>query len=59
MGLNNHSIFLLNDGTVRTVGANGHGQCGTGETSLQLSLYTIPNLNNVRLLWDGDIIIVK
>ena len=56
---NLHTVFLLNDGTVRTVGANGHGQCGTGETSLQLSLYTIPNLNNVRLLWDGDIIIVK
>ena len=51
-----HSVFLLEDGTVRTVGYNVHGQCGTGETSLQLSLYTIPNLNNVRSLWD---IIVK
>jgi len=55
MGLNNHSIFLLNDGTVRTVGANGHGQCGTGEiSSLQLSLYTIPNLNNVKQVACGN-----
>ena len=55
-----HTVFLLNDGIVRTVGYNGSGRCGTGKTNTpQLSLYTIPNLNNVRSLWDGDIIIVK
>ena len=55
-----YTVFLLEDGRVRTVGSNRHGQCGTGETSPpRLSLYTIPNLNNVRSLWDGDIIIVK
>jgi len=52
-----HSIFLLEDGTVRTVGDDYFGQYGTGNTNTsQLSLYTIPNLNNVRSLWD---IIVK
>ena len=55
-----HTVFLLEDGTVRTVGSNRHGQCGTGNTNTpRFSLYTIPNLNNVRSLWDGDIIIVK
>ena len=54
-----HTVFLLKDGTVRTVGYNGSGQCGTDKTNTQLSLYTIPDLNNVRSLWDGDIIIVK
>ena len=54
---NLHTVFLLNDGTVRTVGFNNFGQCGTGNTNTpRLSLYTIPNLNNVRSLWD---IIVK
>ena len=54
MGSNYHSIFLLNDGTVRTVGHNGYGQCGTGNTTHpQLSLYTIPNLNNVKQISCG------
>ena len=49
----NHTVFLLEDGTVRTVGYNEYGQCGTGNASRsQLSLYTIPDLNNVRSLWD-------
>jgi len=44
-----HTVFLLYDGTVRTVGANSKGQCGTGSTSTtQTSLYKIPNLDNVK-----------
>jgi alpha-tubulin suppressor-like RCC1 family protein len=54
-----YTVFLLNDGTIRTVEYNEYGQCGTGKTSSeQLSLYTIPNLNNVRSSWD-DIMVVK
>jgi alpha-tubulin suppressor-like RCC1 family protein len=49
MGISNHSIFLLEDGTVKTVGGNYFGQCGTGKTNTpQLSLYTILDLNNVK-----------
>jgi len=45
--------ILIRRRTVRTVGANEYGQCGTGKTSSsQLSLYTIPDLNNVGSLWD-------
>ena len=48
-------LHYLNDGTVRTVGHNGSGQCGTGKTSnTQLSLYTIPNLNNVKQVACGE-----
>jgi ribosomal protein L27 len=54
MGSTSHSIFLLKDGTVRTVGRNDFGQCGTGNTNTsQLSLYTIPNLNNVKQIACG------
>jgi alpha-tubulin suppressor-like RCC1 family protein len=49
MGVNNHSVFLLNDGTVKAVGYNDFGQCGTGNTTSPItSIYTIPGLNNVK-----------
>ena len=36
-----NSIFLMNDGTVKSVGNNNNGQCGIGNTNTpQLSLYT-------------------
>jgi len=54
-----YTVFLLKDGTVRTVGANGHGQCGTGDVGVQTSLYTIQGLNNVESLWDDDVMIAK
>ena len=52
MSKNDFSVFILQDGTVKTVGYNIYGQCGTGNTnSPQLSLYTIPNLK-IKTLWD-------
>jgi alpha-tubulin suppressor-like RCC1 family protein len=34
-------VFLMNDGTVKSVGNNNNGQCCTGNTNTpQLSLYT-------------------
>jgi len=52
---NSHTVFLLNDGTVKAVGRNDYGQCGTGNTtSPQLTLYTIPGLSNVKQVICGD-----
>ena len=36
-----HTVFLLKDGTIKSIGNNNNGQCCTGNTnSPQLSLYT-------------------
>ena len=49
-----HRVFLLKDGTVRTVGSNDYGQCGTGTSRDNISeLYTIPNLTNVKQIACG------
>ena len=41
---NSSTIFLLNDGTVKTVGQNNYGQCITGNTSTQqLTFYQVNN----------------
>jgi hypothetical protein len=41
-------VFLLEDGTVRTVGYNSYGQCATGNTTInQLSLYNPVNYNSL------------
>jgi len=55
MGLNNHSVFLLNDSTVKAVGSNSNGQCGVGSITPtnQLALYLIPSLNNVKQIACG------
>ncbi|MFA6867340.1 MAG: hypothetical protein WCR54_07475, partial [Clostridia bacterium] len=51
---NYHTVFLMEDGTVRTVGYNAFGQCGTGNTTNpQLSLYT-PNITGVKQVACGN-----
>ena len=37
----NHTIVYLSDGTIRTFGANGNGQLGLGNTTLQTSPGTV------------------
>lgn len=44
-----HSIFLLNDGTIKTCGANSYGQLGIGGTAEKnLTLTPISNLTNIK-----------
>lgn len=51
---NNHTLFLLNDGTVKACGLNASGQLGMGDTT-NLSIPTsIPNLTNVKQVAAGS-----
>jgi len=50
----NHSLILLNDGTVKVFGYNGNGQLGLGNTTQQNSPTLIPSLSNVKQVVCGD-----
>jgi alpha-tubulin suppressor-like RCC1 family protein len=49
----NHSIFLLNDGTVYVCGDNTYGQLGLGNNINQTYAIQIPNLINVKNISAG------
>src|SRR5690554_1723232 len=48
MATNYHSVFILSDGTVMSVGYNLDGQLGLGNISQQTTPQTVPNLTNVK-----------
>ena len=48
-----HSVFLLNDGTVYVCGDNTFGQLGIGNNTNQTFAVQIPNLTNVKSICAG------
>ncbi len=53
----NHTMFLLNDGTVKGCGSNGNGQLGIGNTTQQNSIVNIPI--TLPPLWDIPVYEIK
>lgn len=47
-----HTIFLLDDGTIKVCGLNKYGQLGLGDTTDRNSPTLIPDLNNIISLSD-------
>jgi len=55
MGLNNHSLVLINDGIVKGFGYNGEGELGLGNTTTPYtSPILIPNISNVKQISCGQ-----
>ena len=54
---NDHTIFLLKDGTVKCCGSNNFGQLGLGDTTNRSALTLIPDLENVKEITYIDIIL--
>jgi len=54
VGCNNHSLAVLNDGTVKGWGYNAQGELGLGNTTTPYKTPTIiPNLTNVKQIAGG------
>ena len=52
MGYNEHSIFILENGSVKGCGGNSYGQLGIGNTTNQTSIIDI-SINNVKQITGG------